>query len=353
MNDLARVLDILKQRKQERFALATVIRVQGSAYRHEGAKMLIDASGETYGIISGGCLEQDLIQHALEALNANQSTIITYDLMSDDDPLLGPGPGCNGKIEVYLEIVGWELDINYNGKLIWSEMDKKLDAGLCIAAGVRLDPLGSEKRVYYCEDGAAYYNKAAAAEASSLLPHLENDIGKEKQVYVHDVGEAPGRILIERYRPKEKLYIFGAGPDVEPVVQYANHLDFSICLIDPRGSRCRREIFPNAEQLIVEFPDTYLQKHTLPLNSLVLMMTHNFDWDQKILQLLQQRPPRYVGILGPRKRTERLLDYQPVPAWIHSPVGIKIYAEGAEEIAISIIAELISIRKQISRGIEF
>jgi len=98
-------------------------------------------------------------------------------------------------------------------------------------------------------------------------------------------------------------------------------------------------------QFFVEFPEIYLQNNSLPINSLVLIMTHNFHWDQKILQILWTRPPRYVGILGPRKRTERLLDSRPIPSWIHSPAGIKIHAEGPEEIAISILAELISIKK--------
>lgn len=345
MNDISRVLQILKSRKQERFVLATVIRVQGSAYRHEGAKMLIDADGKTFGTISAGCLEQDLIQRAQEVIKAKRPKIIAYNLMSEDDLSWGQAPGCKGTVEVYVETVCWDQDVCNNGKSLWSVMDGKLDEGLRVTLGVRVTDGENNTKVLYCEDQEIYYEASDTEGESSLRFALQRFLGQDKKVSFIKGNKDAETLLLELYHPKEKLFIFGAGPDVQPLAEYASQLDFLVYLIDPRGSRCREELFPTVAQFFVEFPENYLQNNTLPPNSLILIMTHNFHWDRRILQMLWSRPPRYVGILGPRKRTERLLDSRPIPIWIHSPVGFNIHAEGPEEIAISILAELISFRK--------
>jgi len=148
------------------------------------------------------------------------------------------------------------------------------------------------------------------------------------------------------FTKRERLYIFGAGTDIEPLVKIASKLDFIVCLIDPRTARCNKENFPTAEELIIEFPHVYIQQKDLPLNSFVLIMTHNFRWDQTVLKSLIKKTPKYIGILGPKKRTERLLYPELIPDFLHTPVGIDISAEGSEEIAISISAELIKKRNR-------
>jgi len=315
MNDLLRALEIMKKRPKERFVMATIFRVDGSSYRREGAKMLIDQSGNCYGILSAGCLEEDLVYRAKEVFHTNRSKTMTYDLRGEDDLSWGQGAGCNGSVHIYLEATSWEEDG-------WSKVEQKLQAGVSVISEKSLTGAGS---TIWGEDGEILY----------FTPETE---------------DSPR--FMERYQPRESLYIFGAGPDAEPIVDYVAKVDFSVRLIDPRSDRCNEKNFPHAAQLIVEFPDLYLQANKIPQNSFVLIMTHNFQYDQQILHhfISKENPPHYLGILGSKQRTQRLLAPNPVPDWIHSPVGLMIGAEGPEEIAVSILAELIQCRKRIQNN---
>ncbi|MBP1932122.1 XdhC family protein [Ammoniphilus resinae] len=309
MNDLLRALEIMKKRPTERFVMATIFRVEGSAYRREGAKMLIDESGTTHGILSAGCLEEDLMHRAKEVFHTNQSKTMTYDLRGEDDLSWGQGAGCHGTVHIFLEATSWK-----NGG--WDKVEQKLLAGVSVISEKSLVGAGT---TMWGEDGEILY-------------------------FMQETEDSPR--FVEQYQPRECLYVFGAGPDAEPIVEYADKVDFSVCLIDPRSDRCSEKYFPHAEQRIVEFPDLYLRANSIPKNSYVLIMTHNFQWDQQILRhfISHKDPPHYLGILGSKQRTERLLSPSPIPDWIHAPVGLKIGAEGPEEIAVSILAELIQCR---------
>lgn len=347
MNDFYRVLQILKERKTEKFAMATVIDVEGSAYRHKGAKMLIDEKGITYGMISGGCLEEDLIHHAMEVLQSRKTKIVTYNLKSENEISWGEGIGCNGVIYVLIETIGWNMLKDTNGIDLWEKVNQKLLLGYRVASLTAIDEHNNaDFRIYYGEDEEVLYCSGDVEQ--SLINDLRNFIYHEEGTSLIK-GENQRQTLMELYKPRELLYIFGAGPDIEPLVELVAKLDFSVCLIDPRSQRCNTKNFPNADQHIIEFPHVYLQQHNLPVNSFVLIMTHNFQWDQSILNHLIHHPTQYVGVLGPKKRTERLLNPKPVPEWIDSPVGVEIYAEGQEEIAISICAQLIKRRNRNKR----
>lgn len=348
MNDVTRVLQILKKEKSERFALATVIGIEGSAYRHEGAKMLIDEKGNHYGIISGGCLEEDLVHQARDVLQSRKAKIVTYDLKSENDMGWGQGIGCNGMIDVYIEEVGWDFLKKKNGQSLWAVIEQKLLSGQKVAAAKMIDEGNNPKgEIYYCEDGEILH--CSNEQMKPLLNYLETFFFRKKKTEFIII-ENQGRILTELYKPKEILYIFGAGQDTEPLVELASKLDFSVRLIDPRSERFDNGNFSTADEIFIEFPHIFLQHTDLPLNSFVVIMTHNFHWDQLILKHFINKPPHYLGILGPKRRTERLLNLEPIPEWIHSPIGVEIFAEGPEEIAISIGAELIKRRNGFKRN---
>ena len=343
MNDVSRILQILKSRKSERFAIATVVRVEGSSYRNEGAKMLIDEKGKWYGMISGGCLEEDLSYHANEVLQFRKPKMVTYDHTSENDLSWGPWSGCNGILYVYIEETGWDRFKDKMGKSLWEIIDQKLLLGHRVASLKIMDEENDDNTIYYAGDGEILYGLDDLE--NSLLAYLKTFIENEKKTEI--VTIANQRFLAERYKPKEPLYIFGAGPDIEPLVELVSKLDFSVRLIDPRSERFDNGNFSNVDQKINEFPHLYLQNNDLPVNSFILIMTHHFQWDQHVLEYFIKKPPKYLGILGSKKRTERLFHYKPIPEWVHSPVGMEIGAEGPEEIAISICAELIKKRNAI------
>lgn len=320
-----------------------MISVEGSSYRNEGAKMLIDEKGEFYGMISGGCLEEDLIHHAKEVLQWNKPKILTYDHTSENEVSWGPWSGCNGIIYIYIEETGWDMLKDTNGNSLWETIDHKLLLGHRVASLKLMDEENNNKNLlYYAGDGEILYGLDDLK--NSLLIYLKSFIKNEKKTEMVKIENQ--RCLAEQYKPKEPLYIFGAGLDSEPLVEFVSKLDFSIRLIDPRSERFEKGNFSNVDQRIIEFPHLFLEKNDLPVNSFVLIMTHHFQWDQDVLEYFMKKPPKYLGILGSKKRKEKLFHDRPIPEWVHSPVGIEIGAEGPEEIAISICAELIKIRNE-------
>ena len=195
--------------------MATVIGVEGSTYRHEGAKMLIDEKGfSLYGMISGGCLEEDLIHHAMEVLQTGRTKIVTYDLKSENETSWGAGFGCNGKINVFVEEVGWNVSKERNGKVLWEIIDQKLSSGYRVASLTVIDEeSNSNNKIYYCEDGEILYYLYKFEQ--QLLKPLKTFILFEEKIDIISVDNH-GKILMELYKPREPLYIFGAGPDVGP-----------------------------------------------------------------------------------------------------------------------------------------
>ncbi|MCR6097658.1 XdhC family protein [Salipaludibacillus agaradhaerens] len=338
MKDDHKFLHIMKQTPRQPFVLATITHIEGSAYRHEGAKMLFSPNGEQYGLISGGCLEDDLAYRAKEALISNQNQWITYNLQSEDDAGWGQGAGCNGTVYIYLEIIQWNtsnarvlqyLEEGRNVISVKCLLDSRVKTSFFTEEGEQL----SERDMTLPKKVQLACNDLISSEKGTAFLPLDNDY------------------LVERFEPKDNLYIFGGGRDVEPVVKKAAEFHFNVTLIDPREERCNPVNFPQASDYLCMHAEEFIATHSFKKNSYVLIMTHRFEWDQIFLQhvLDCKKSLKYAGILGPRRRTCRLLGSKEIPEWLHSPVGVDIHAEGAEEISVSIIAELIKVRNGTSK----
>lgn len=329
-------LKIMTENPNKKFALITIIQVEGSAYRHEGAKMLFDEHGVSYGTISAGCLESDLNYSAKEVIKTQKTKVVKYDLRSEDDAGWGQGAGCNGAVTLFLEPLQCS-----DPNSIWNTMKDYLDKGLDITCVKWIgNELKNTPNILTEETGLLDQNH-------ELNNWLENDdLYKNNTFSLISTERLNRKILIENYSPKEKLIIFGAGPDVKPIVDLAVTLDFTVHIIDPREELNSRYHFPNASDLILEHPHVYLEKHKIPNHSYVIVMTHNFLWDKIIISNVITDPPLYLGVLGPKARTKRLIESDYIPKWIHSPIGLEINAEGAEEISVSIMAELIKLRNE-------
>lgn len=346
MNDSYRILKKMKEKNQQPFAMATIIAVDGSTYRHPGAKMLIGEDDSQYGTISAGCLEEDLVYHAREIMTNRQPKTIVYDLRSEDDLSWGQGAGCNGSIKVYVEPNEWEYTPPHHNQPIWPEVESVLNSGSKVASAKRVsDDDATRVHLFYADNGTVL-GDAETGLKEKILPELKRFLISGKKIQLVHPADVEGEYLFELYEPRERLYIFGAGPDVEPIARLASHLDFFVTIIDPKSGRCNADIFPTADQLIPEHPEAYLQKNRIPEASYVLIMTHSFQRDQHILRDLITSPPQYLGVLGPRLRTTRLMSPDSLPDWVHSPIGLGIGAEGPEEISVSIMAELLKIKNK-------
>nr|WP_276316329.1 XdhC/CoxI family protein [Paenibacillus artemisiicola] len=388
------MLRALKARGRQRCAMATVIAVEGSAYRHAGAKMLIGEDGDAQGVISAGCLEEDLRHRAGEVIAGGRPMSLTYDLRAEDDLSWGRGAGCNGRVTVYVEPCAWADGAGDGGASVWARAAACLERGArvvharrlrgeCMAIGAEneasgvgphpnseapsrpaeaarrperggdpdaggVSECGGERDdgagLFYAEDGETFGRAAGLGAADEwLLPAIGRFLARGAAIGTLALPAGEGALLLELYRPPERLIVFGAGPDTELLVRLAAAADFAVTVVDPRAARCSAANYPDA-RLVALHPETYLARHPIPADAFVLVMTHGFAQDRQIVRRLQQAPPRYAGVLGARGRTERLLAPDPVPGWLHAPVGADIGAEGPEEIAVSIVAELIAHR---------
>lgn len=344
MKEFYRLFGIMSNNKDKKYALATIINVKGSSYRKEGAKMMIGLDGSSYGTISGGCLEEDLYYRAIDVLESLEPKVVTYDLMSEDDSGWGQGAGCNGIIEVYIEPFYWFYQLSTSDDSLYSLLAREMKEEKQIIS-VRIIASNQALNCYYTEKGNLIGNlEKVEPYFAEIDYYLESFIQGDLHFESTVIPMSNKTLIFEKYEPKEHLYIFGAGPDAEPLVEFASKLDYAITVVDPRAKRCNRRNFKLADSLIVEFPSKFFLNYQIAPDSYVIIMTHNFERDKDILKRLINIPLKYLGVLGPRRRTQRLLLPQEIPGHINSPIGLDIDAEGAEEISFSILAEMIKVR---------
>lgn len=349
MSDIHRILSTMKEKKDQNLALATIIRVDGSSYRREGAKMLFAEDGSSCGTISAGCLEEDLIYHAQEVMQTHTSKTVIYDLKSLDDLSWGQGAGCDGEIEVFVEAIHWKANVFMKDQQIWPNIDDAIARGRSVICAKSVKgKVGLGMQFLFSNEGLMLAGEKGTKIQLHLSTYCRQLIEQGFKTKLVHIPELQNDFLFEYYIPKQVLYVFGAGPDAVPLVRLASQVGFSVTVIDPRSSRCNVENFPTAEYTINEHPEAYVLNNKITACSFVVIMTHNFKWDQQILSHLIEEPLNYLGILGPRRRSERMNENKPLPSIIHSPIGLDIGADGSEEISISVVAQLIKARNENS-----
>ncbi len=306
----------------QRSVLATIIRVEGSAYRKQGVSMLIGEDGERTGALSAGCLEEDLAARAneiftdREAFDRGDAKLVIYDMRAEDDLGWGSGAGCNGVLQVLLEPIHSRLRADLREVLDHVENGRKV-------IGIRSLESCISPAIYcfYADDGSFF------------------GAGFEER---HRKDESRQQLFKKTWQPRPWLIVIGAGPDARPLVAMASQVGFSVWVIDRRPAFCTQERFPDAERRSVGGVEL-LNEHTLIPNDYVVIMTHRYDTDRLWLQRLQGENIRYLGLLGSRDRASRLLSVDAIPLQVRTPVGMSIGAEGPDEIAVSILADLIRV----------
>ncbi|MFC0518199.1 XdhC family protein [Mucilaginibacter angelicae] len=344
------IIDIVAAYEQavksgKRTALATVVLVEGSAYRRAGARMLITEDGQLTGAISGGCLEGDALRKARMVILQQEPLLVTYDTMDDDDAKLGVGLGCNGIIHILIEPINdgqtnpvtlLKAAIASRGYAVlvtvFSIADRKArQPGSCLCLTANQNLLnGLEKLPYQHE----------------LFDDAKNALNKQRSsVNAYEDYTA----FIECVKPLISLVVIGAGNDAVPLTKIASVLGWNITVADGRPNYATAERFPSANKLLIAKPDLVLTNLEINKWTAFVLMTHNYNYEIAFLKKLLPLQPSYIGILGPRKKLERMLDELEAGGTtitsgnletIHGPVGLDIGSETAEEIALSIIAEI-------------
>ena len=308
----------------ERCVLATVVDTQGSSYRKPGAMMLLCDPSPPVGLVSGGCLEADLAEHARSVLAEGRSRRVTYDLSRDDDALWGLGIGCGGRIAVLLEPVA--TDDGYGGLAGVAEHWR---AGRFCWLAKRVDEsdvVGAE-RYAVVADGDPLPERfgvadLAAADRTRATP-LADDV------------------LLVPVNPPPGLLVCGAGPDAVPLVRFAAECGWHVQVIDHRPAHARPEAFPAAATVtcspIGEFGAVLAGCRV----DAAVVMSHHLENDAHYARELSGSAARYIGILGPALRRDEVLARAGVDddARYCGPAGLDIGADLPESIALSILAQ--------------
>ncbi|MBB5172285.1 XdhC family protein [Texcoconibacillus texcoconensis] len=331
MDDMYSILEVLEV-SELKSVLATVIHVEGSAYKKEGSLMLFQETGRQIGMISAGCLEEDLSYHANEVLHDGQSKTIKYDLREESDFMWGQGAGCNGVIYILLQPV----DEKRKQELLL--LKRHVEEGKSVLHTKRLT------KAFHLIDEQFYVKKGQSFKtAEQAFPVCEHEGLFSQPTQMRICEDTETCIYTHTYQPKPRLVLFGAGLDAIPFVTLAANTGFSVTVCDWRPGICTKERFPEAEDCIIAFPKEISERVDIRKEDFVVIMTHNFLQDREILKQISHVPVRYLGILGAKKRTEKLLEGIEVQTDVHTPVGLNIGARGETEIAISIVAELIQV----------
>jgi xanthine/CO dehydrogenase XdhC/CoxF family maturation factor len=329
-------------------ALATVVDVEGSAYRLPGARMLIADGKWIAGSISGGCLEDDVVMRAQEAIAKDEALVTTYDTTSDDDIVFGVGLGCKGIITILIEpIRPQDHGVDFLGFAKSCLEDRTPGV---VATVIRVQGRTAAKA------GSRFVSRLEERRSDVADRDLESKIEaairvmpQAAKLMTFSLEHGAANVFVERIEPPTPLVVFGAGHDAIPVVRLAKELGWHVTLVDHRPAYATAARFPLADRVLIGTPSELSSKVTLTPDTLALVMTHNYLRDLELLQILLPAPVRYLGLLGPRRRTDQLLaDLQekgirPTADQLsrfYGPVGLDIGSEGPIEVALSILSEM-------------
>jgi xanthine dehydrogenase accessory factor len=339
----------------KRCALATVVSVEGSAYRRPGARMLISEDGMLTGAISGGCLEGDAMKKALLVINSQQPALVTYDTMDEDDAIIGVGLGCNGIIKILIEPIIESSTPNPLQILqhITTARRKNIIATFYTKNEKSQNTSGT--KLYIDESGSLPGNVVTQDCENTIYKHYKKVFENRQSVWVDfEENNIKKCVFLEFVPPVIQLVIAGAGNDVKPVTEMASILGWDAVVIDGRVNYAKKERFPSACNVMVAKPEQVLKNLLIDEFTYFILMTHNYIYDKALLKELCQSNVKYIGMLGPRKKLDRMLqefenEGNPITDdqvhSIYSPVGMDIGAETSEEIALSIISEIKAIHE--------
>ncbi len=290
--------------------LCTVIRTAGSTYAKPGAQMLIAPDGEYAGLLSGGCLEGDLREHARGVAATGEARIVSYDMRSDNDQLFGLGAGCEGAMDILLARV-------CAAEQWWP---------LTHLAGCAASGTACELSLVIASRNSSYpLGMTLGPGAAAVPPGVE--------LFVHTIPPAP------------RLLLAGGGPDARPVATLAAFLGWNVTVVDHRPSYLDPKLFPPGARLVETRAAEFRDAVDADGFAAAVVMSHHLESDLHYLSGLARSAVPYVGLLGPAARREKLLsdlgkEAARLRPRLRAPVGLDIGGRSPESIALSIVGEV-------------
>lgn len=312
--------------------------------------MLANLDVSVVGSVSGGCLETDVMIHAAEVIRKGKAVLIHYDTTTDSDLIFGSGMGCGGTVDILLEPASSE-----SVQRLMHALELCVYKRTPFAVGTVFSVTDSQT--------ANLGDSMTLMEGRTEITGLSNPVLRSEiqaglqQVFdarqggatrFEEQGESV-ELLFEYVRPPISLLLFGAGDDAIPVSRMATQLGWQVTVVDHRPDRVTNERFPDATALVTARPDDAVGTIKFDEFDAAVVMTHNFQRDKDLLSVLLKSSLKYIGLLGAAKRAERILAEivgrgvkieKNIVGRLHAPVGIDLKADGADEIALSIVAEI-------------
>src|SRR5437870_5178741 len=333
-------------------ALATVVAVRGSTYRRPGARLLVRGDGELIGNISGGCIDGDVQELAREVMGGGKARLVDFDLTADDEAVWGWGLGCNGAMELFVEPAEKAFEV---AGALRRAVEEEREVSVVTVIESSVDGVERGARLVVHPDGHrekslgnAEVDDAAAAAAGAALAKglsIKQDL---------EVGGGVITAFVEVLEPSPRLLICGAGTDAIPVVRFAAALGWRPVVIDDRERFLTKDRFPEADGFIsLSRPLEAAGMAKPDRRTFVVVMTHNYLRDKDYIHSFLGTDVAYIGSLGPRKRLGAVLTdlakegIEPSEEdleKIYAPAGLDVGAEGPEEVAWAIMAELLAVR---------
>jgi len=344
--ELVEIIDYLERPGRPDAVLATVINVEGSSYRLPGARMLIaEGSWRTVGNVSGGCLEADVIERAQKVLRTGRPEVLTYDTRNDLESVFSLNMGCRGVVTILLERPS-ERFTRFIKKRLKTRRPGVI--ATCITSGEG-DNAEIGSQAFIDEDAVSAPEIAdvtvAAISSAALAVLREGRSGRLETSF--------GDFFLEFIPAPTDLLVFGAGADAVPVADLAKRMGWRVTVVDHRPAFATRERFPVADEVLLSTVEQLAADLRIENSTATIVMTHNYQRDREILKFLLGSRAFYIGALGPKKRTERILDELKTEELrvtpedlerLYAPIGLDIGGGTPELIALSIIAEIQTVR---------
>lgn len=321
--------------RNEPLVLATVVQTIGSTYRKAGAQMLIAADGEAAGLLSGGCLETDLMERARSVIQTGEALIVSYDTRSSDDLLWGIGLGCEGAMTILMT----RLD-RHNGYQPFAFIDqcRREDSAGSVALVTAAGRSGYEL-------GQSYVSNHPSDLPATVAAALDTARADARAgATTVEAGDATF-LIIPVQRPL-RLLVLGAGPDAMPLVEIAGLMGWHVTVLDHRPAYAVAARFPRAKRVSLSPASELARELHASLYDAAVVMSHHLLSDQSYLATLADdaRIP-YIGLLGPAPRRARLMQEiggkaAALTGRLRGPVGLDIGASTPETIALAIVAEV-------------
>jgi len=342
-------------------ALATVVKTSGSVYRRPGGRMLLTESGEMIGCVSGGCLESDVFELAQPLMfNGGEPVVARYDTTASDDIVWGFGLGCNGVVEVLIEPLSnsfAQQQLEFIAECLYSQQPGLMATVFQVIEGSNVRVAS---RLLLKPDNTVVNSIEDETLTHQILVDARQALQQRRsRVESYKLHDGIVEVFLEVIHPVIPLVVFGAGHDAIPVVNLAKHQGWHVTVVDNRPGYITSERFPDADQIILSEPQDIYKHNLLTLRTVAVVMTHQYKSDLALLKTLLPSPVLYIGMLGPKSRTQQLLQDLKSEGLmltdaqlqrLFGPVGLDIGADSPEAIALSIVAEIQAVLTNRSGG---